>query len=327
MGNSGRIKIILFYVLLLILPLIVASDYQKHILIMAGIYVILVASLNLLIGYVGEISLGHTAFFGVGAYTSAILFLRLGVPFWLGLPAAGIIAGIFGFLIGYPTLRTRGPYFVIVTLAFSEILRLVCSNWISLTNGPMGLKNIQPPTIELGNWIHFEFSSKNSYYYLILGLVSLTLYICYRYIDSRFGRACMAIRENEPLASSVGICAAKWGIITFVLSTFLAGLAGSFYAHYVLFISPDLFGFGFTINMLLMLIIGGKGTMTGPVLGAVLFTIIPEYLRVAEIYRLSIFGLLLMVAVIFMPRGMVQLWEPITRRFKTRGIGPEGERN
>ena len=125
----------------------------------------------------------------------------------------------------------------------------------------------------------------------------------------------------------MGICAAKWGIITFVLSTFLAGLAGSFYAHYVLFISPDLFGFGFTINMLLMLIIGGKGTMTGPVLGAVLFTIIPEYLRVAEIYRLSIFGLLLMAAVIFMPRGMVQLWEPITRRFKSRGTGLAGEKN
>jgi branched-chain amino acid transport system permease protein len=287
----------------------------------------LVASLNLLIGYVGEISLGHTAFFGVGAYTSAILFLRMGVPFWLGLPAAGIMAAIFGFLIGYPTLRTRGPYFVIVTLAFSEILRLICSNWISLTNGPMGLKNIQPPTIHLGNWLHFEFSSKNSYYYLILGLVFLTLYICYRYVDSRFGRACMAIRENEPLASSVGIWAAKWGIVTFVLSTFLAGLAGSFYAHYVLFISPDLFGFSFTINMLLMLIIGGKGTMAGPVLGAVLFTIIPEYLRVAEIYRLSIFGLLLMVAVIFMPRGMIQLWEPITQRFKIRAWGSAGEGN
>ena len=108
--------------MLLILPFFVGSDYQKHILIMAGIYVILVASLNLLIGYVGEISLGHTAFFGIGAYTSALLFLQMGVPFWLGLPAAGIMAGIFGFLIGYPTLRTRGPYFVIVTLAFSEIL-------------------------------------------------------------------------------------------------------------------------------------------------------------------------------------------------------------
>jgi branched-chain amino acid transport system permease protein len=309
---------ILLYVFLFILPLLITSDYQKHILIMGGIYVILVASLNLLIGYVGEISLGHTAFFGIGAYTSGIFFLRMGIPFWLGLPAAGIVAGIFGFLIGYPTLRTRGPYFVIVSLAFSEILRLICSNWISLTNGPMGLKNIQPPSIHLGNLIHYEFSSKNSYYYLILVLVSLTLYICYRYVNSRFGRACMAIRENEALASSVGISAAKWGIITFVLSTFLAGLAGSFYAHYVLFISPDLFGFSFTTSMLLMLIIGGKGTMAGPVLGAVLFTIIPEYLRVAEIYRLSIFGLLLMVAVIFMPRGMIQLWEPLSRRFRNR---------
>jgi branched-chain amino acid transport system permease protein len=309
---------ILLYVFLFSLPLLITSDYQKHILIMGGIYVILVASLNLLIGYVGEISLGHTAFFGIGAYTSGIFFLRMGIPFWLGLPAAGVVAGIFGFLIGYPTLRTRGPYFVIVSLAFSEILRLICSNWISLTNGPMGLKNIQPPSIHLGNLIHYEFSSKNSYYYLILVLVSLTLYICYRYVNSRFGRACMAIRENEALASSVGISAAKWGIITFVLSTFLAGLAGSFYAHYVLFISPDLFGFSFTTSMLLMLIIGGKGTMAGPVLGAVLFTIIPEYLRVAEIYRLSIFGLLLMVAVIFMPRGMIQLWEPLSRRFRNR---------
>jgi branched-chain amino acid transport system permease protein len=311
-----NLRMLIFSAFLLALPFIIGSDYQKHILIMGGIYVILVSSLNLLIGYVGEISLGHTAFFGIGAYTSALLFLKLGVPFWLGLPAAGVMAGIFGFLIGYPTLRTRGPYFVIVTLAFCEILRLIFSNWISLTNGPMGLKNIQPPTIHLGGWVQYEFSSKDSYYYLILGLASISLYICYRYINSRYGRACMAIRENEPLAQSVGISAAKWGITTFILSTFLAGLAGSFYAHYVLFISPDLFGFSFTINMLLMLIIGGKGTMAGPVLGAVLFTIIPEYLRVAEIYRLPIFGILLMLAVIFMPRGLIQLREPISRRFK-----------
>lgn len=312
----GKFKIPIFFAFLLSLPFFVGSDYQKHILIMGGIYVILVASLNLLIGYVGEISLGHTAFFGIGAYTSALLFLQLGVPFWLGLPAAGVVAGIFGFLIGYPTLRTRGPYFVIVTLAFSEILRLIFSNWISFTNGPMGLKNIQPPTLNLGGRVYYEFSSKTSYYYLILGLVSFTLYLCYRYVNSRFGRACMAIRENEPLAQSVGISAAKWGIATFVLSTFLAGLAGSFYAHYVLFISPDLFGFSFTINMLLMLIIGGKGTMVGPVLGAVLFTIIPEYLRVADIYRLPIFGIILMLAVLFLPRGMIQLWEPISRSLK-----------
>ncbi len=311
-----KFKIPIFFAFLLTLPFFVGSDYQKHILIMGGIYVILVASLNLLIGYVGEISLGHTAFFGIGAYTSALLFLQMGIPFWLGLPAAGVVAGIFGFLIGYPTLRTRGPYFVIVTLAFSEILRLIFSNWISLTNGPMGLKNIQPPTLSLGGRVYYEFSSKTSYYYLILGLVSVTLYLCHRYVNSRFGRACMAIRENEPLAQSVGINAAKWGIVTFVLSTFLAGLAGSFYAHYVLFISPDLFGFSFTINMLLMLIIGGKGTMVGPVLGAVLFTIIPEYLRVADIYRLPIFGIILMLAVLFLPRGMIQLWAPISCRLK-----------
>ncbi len=316
MGNSVRYKLGIFYLFLLILPFMIVSDYQKHILIMGGIYVILVSALNLLIGYVGEISLGHIAFFGIGAYTSALLSLKLGAPFWIGLPAAGIMAGIFGFLIGYPTLRTRGPYFVIVTLAFSEILRLICSNWISLTNGPMGLKNIRPPGLHLGALIHYDFSSKNSYYYLILALVSFTLYVCYRFVNSRFGRACMAIRENEPLATSVGICASTWGIFTFVLSTFLVGLAGSFYAHYVLFISPDLFGFSFTVNMLLMLIIGGKGTLTGPVLGAILFTIIPEYLRVVEIYRLPIFGMLLMLAVLFMPRGMSQLLEPISRRYQ-----------
>lgn len=312
----NRYKLGIFYLFLLILPLVIVSDYQKHILIVAGIYVILVSALNLLIGYLGEISLGHIAFFGIGAYTSALLSLKWGTSYWIGLPAAGITAGIFGFLIGYPTLRTRGPYFVIVTLAFSEILRLICNNWIPLTNGPMGLKNVRPPGLYLGTLIHYDFSSKNSYYYLILALVSFTLYVCYRFVNSRFGRACMAIRENEPLASSVGICASKWGIFTFVLSTFLVGLAGSFYAHYVLFISPDLFGFSLTVNMLFMLIIGGKGTLAGPVLGAILFTIIPEYLRVAEIYRLPIFGLLLMLAVLFVPQGMTQLLEPISRRYK-----------
>ncbi len=317
MKHLNRFKFLIFYAFLIVLPFLIKSDYQKHVLIMGGIYVILVSSLNLMIGYVGEISLGHPAYLGLGAYTSAILFLKLGVPFWLGLPAAGMVAGIFGAFIGYLSLRTRGPYFVILTLAFSEILRLIFNNWISFTNGPMGLKNIQQPIIKLGSLVHFQFSSKQAYYYLILALVTIVIYICYRYVHSRFGRACIAIRENEPLASSVGIWAAQWGTVTFALSAFLAGLAGSFYAHYILFVSPELFGFHYMANMLLMLIIGGKGTLAGPVLGAVLFTIAPEFLRVAEIYRLPIFGLLLVLAVIFLPKGMIQLWEPVARRLKT----------
>lgn len=293
---------------LLALPWLVPGDYEKHILIMGGIFVVLVSSLNLLVGFFGELSLGHHAFFGLGAYTSALLALRLGLPFWLDLVMAGVVAAAFGLGIGYVTLRLRGPYFVIVTLAFAEILRLVVHNWIGLTNGPMGLKGIPPPDVGLPGLFSVRILTKDAYYYVILGLVLVTVLVISRLVDSGVGRAFKAVRENEGLAASVGVDAFAFGLLAFGVSTFFAGLAGSFWAHYVLFVSPDLLGFSFTISMLLMLIIGGRGTMAGPILGAVIFTIVPEYLRVAEIYRLSIFGLLLVVATLFIPRGLASLF-------------------
>jgi len=307
----------LFFFLLLV-PFLPIGNYQLHIIIMGCIYAVMVLSLNLITGYVGELSLGNAAFFGVGAFSAALLTLKVGLSFWVGFLAAGIIAGIFGFLIGYVTLRLRGAYFVIVTLAFAEILRLIDTNWVSLTNGPMGLSNIPLPEIHIPYLLNITFSSKIHFYYLSLGLLLLTVYTVYRLVNSRIGRAWVSIRENEDLAESIGIDAFKYALLAFVIGAIFTGLGGSIYAHYMSFIGPEVFAFPITINMLIMLIMGGKGTIIGPIIGAFIFTALPEYLRVAGLYRLSIFGIILILAVVFLPQGIAYIPRQIVSFVKER---------
>lgn len=294
---------------LLALPLLPVGQYNMHILIIAAIFAVMTLSLNLITGYVGELSLGHAAFFGIGAFTSALLSLKANLSFWVAFPAAGLVAGIFGLGIGYVTLRLRGAYFVIVTLAFAEIVRLVDINWVGLTRGPMGLSDIPLPSITLPFVGKMVFSSKIHFYYLALGFLALVVYITYRLVHSRIGRAWIAIRENEPLAHSVGVSAFMYALLAFVVGAVFTGMAGSIYAHYMSFIGPDVFSFSLTVSMLIMLITGGQGTIAGPVVGALIFTALPEYLRFLDLYRFSIFGIILMLVVMFMPEGIVPIYE------------------
>jgi branched-chain amino acid transport system permease protein len=309
---------------LFLFPWVPIGAYQMHLLILAAIFSVMTLSLNLITGYVGELSLGHAAFFGIGAFTSALLSLRGNFSFWLSLPAAGIMAGLLGLGIGYVTLRLRGAYFVIVTLAFAEIIELVDINWVSLTNGPMGLTDIPLPQIFVPRLGLIIFSSKLHFFYLSLVFLILVIYACYRLVNSRIGRAWISIRENEPLAQSVGVSAFKYALLAFVIGSVFTGMAGSIYAHYMSFIGPEVFGFSLTIDMLIMLITGGTGTISGPVIGALIFTALPEYLRVAQLYRLSIFGIILILAVMFFPQGIVpvsgQLLTYIRERSKSRWL-------
>jgi ABC-type branched-subunit amino acid transport system ATPase component/ABC-type branched-subunit amino acid transport system permease subunit len=289
-------------VALLALPFWLTSAYHLHVAIMAGIFTILALSLNLLLGYTGQLSLGHAAFFGIGAYTSALLGLRLEWPFWVGLPGAAVAAGLAGWAIGRLALRVRGAYFVLVTISFAGVIALVSVNWMELTNGPLGLPGV--PAAALGG---FVFRTKSAYYYLVLGAAAGTLLLCHRLVRSRLGRAFLALRENEPLAESVGIDPTRTLVLAAVVSAAMAGVAGSLYAHYTRFVSPEVFLFNYTVTMVIMVVAGGKGTLAGPVVGAVLFTVLPEALReaVAWQWQMLAYGVVLVLLVFFLPRGIV----------------------
>jgi branched-chain amino acid transport system permease protein len=291
---------------LLTAPAWLVSPYHLHVLIMAGIFTILALSLNLLLGYTGQLSLGHAAFFGIGAYTSALLALKLDWSFWLALPSAAAAAGLAGWAIGRLALKLRGAYFVLVTISFAGVISLVSINWMELTNGPLGLPGVPAP--ELGAW---SFRTKRAYYYLVLGAAALSYLVCHRIVRSRIGRALIALRENEPLAESVGIDGTRYLVLAAVVSAALAGVAGSLYAHYTRFVSPEVFLFTYTVTMVIMVIAGGQGTLIGPVIGALLFTALPEALREAMAWQWQMlaYGLLLIALVFFLPRGIVPSFE------------------
>jgi len=288
-----------------------------HILIDTGFFVILVTGLNLVIGYTGALSLGQQAFLGIGGYTSGLLMKSYQLSYLPCLTAAALLAGIAGLLIGAICLRLRSHYFVIVTLAFALIMELVCINWVDLTGGPMGMPGIPSPTLYIPGFLKFTFQTKTQYYYLVLVMVFAGLYVKYRLIHSRVGRALMAIRENEELAKSMGINTFAYSLLAFVVSSVYAGVAGSFQAHYLNLLTHDMFGFYSMISMLLMLAIGGKGTISGPVLGAIIISMLPEFLRVAEMYRLPIFGLLLVVVTLYIPDGIIFKLIPISNAIET----------
>jgi branched-chain amino acid transport system permease protein len=295
----------------LTLPLWLSSAYHLHVAIMAGIFGVLALSLNLLLGFTGQLSLGHAAFFGIGAYTSALLTLKAGWPFWPALAAAVALAGAAGWLIGRLALKLRGAYFVLVTISFAGVISLVSVNWIELTNGPLGLPGVPAP--ELFGW---SLRSKTAYYYLVLVALALSYLVCARLVRSRIGRAFVALRENEALAESIGVDVTHYLVLATVVSAAMAGLGGSLYAHYTRFVSPEVFLFTYTVTMVIMVVAGGKGTLAGPLVGAVLFTVLPETLRAAASWQWQMlaYGVLLVMLVFFLPRGIVPALQALRGR-------------
>ena len=285
-----------------VLPAFVGDQYVVHLLVMTFFYAMLSTSLNLIVGYVGELSLGHAAFLGLGAYTSAILSLEAGMPFVVCLLAAGVVAGIAALLVGALTLRLEGHFFVLISLAFAEVLRYVVMNSVELLRGPLGYPNVPAPRV-----LGFDFASKLHFYYLGLILLAVTLYAAWRFARSSYGLGAVAVRENRRLARAIGVDPFKHALVAFVVGGVMAGLAGSFYAHYLTFVGPEVLGFSFTLSALMMVVIGGRGTLLGPVLGAAVVGITLELLRSVNEARLSVFGVLLVLAVMFLPDGLVSL--------------------
>ncbi len=282
-------------------------EYLLHILILIGIYVILAESLNLIVGYTGLLSIAHAAFYGVGAYVAALMALKLGSPFVINIICAVIISGLLGGLVGIPSLRIKDHYFVIATFAFQVIAFSILNNWVSFTGGPMGLPGIPKPVIF--GWVvssHLEFL-------LLVGfLATIVFLICRRIINSPFGRVLTAIREDEVFALAAGKNVAAYKVLIFVIGSGMAAIAGALYAHYISFIDPTSFTVVESIFIISIVIIGGAGSLWGPVVGAVLLVMLPEVLRfvgipssVAANMRQILYGGLLVAFMMWRPQGLV----------------------
>jgi len=316
--NPGKNLLILFFVLLVFLiPVLIKDPYYQHILNVVFLFTISVYGLNIIAGITGQFNIGHAGFLGIGAYISALATNSLMLSFWLAMPLAILGTAVFGFLIGYPSLRLRGVYFALTTLCFGEILSLVFENWIPVTGGPTGISRIPAPTsIRLSEGISFAFDTKIGFYYLCLIFVLLSLYINRQLLKSRLGRAMLAVRENEDLAQSAGIPITRTKIIAFILSMMFVGLCGSLYAHYFRFISPVSFSVPESFRQVTMLFVGGRGTLLGPLIGALIFTALPEVLRSIEDYQWVVYGAILMVFIVFLPKGIVGLIQDITETLR-----------
>jgi branched-chain amino acid transport system permease protein len=291
-------------ILLLGIPYFVTSSYVMHIIIFSGIYIIFALSYDIVVGYLGMLSLAHPAFYGVGAYTSVLLVMKLNVPFIVAFIMAGILALMVALIVGYPALRLSYHSFAIVTLAFTLIMRIVWINWVGLTNGPMGIPGVPRPSIGVPFLGKVSIETSTSYYYFILILVVLTCLFIYLMINSRVGRALLSVRENEVLAETMGVNAFKYRMIAFAIGAFFAGIAGSFTAHYITFVGPEFTDFYYITMLLIMVILGGSGTIHGVFLGAIVFTFVPEYLRITPEFRDVVYGFILLLTILFMPDGI-----------------------
>ncbi len=311
-------------------PFIFKNEYQREIMVLIVIFAIAAVSLDLIMGHMGQFSFGHAAFFGMGAYASAKFSLSLGQSAWLGFIIAPIAAGIVGFFLGYVSLRrTRGVELAIITFGFGAIMFVISQRWSSFTGGMTGLHNVPPPS-----FFPWELRSEIAYYYFALPILAAVLYSVYRFSDSRLGRAVRSVRENEELAMSVGVSPTRYYVTAFTLACALVGFAGALYGHHLRFVNPPLLDTPQTIILVMMVLIGGVGTLWGPVLGAVFYYSVGEALRayLNPELRLLILGAILMFIVLFMPHGLyptlTSLWQWVVvdrnwrRGLKRPGLTP-----
>ncbi|MGA2955398.1 MAG: branched-chain amino acid ABC transporter permease [Thermodesulfobacteriota bacterium] len=296
--------------ILCVVPLIVTTRYIMHLFNLAVIFAILTLGLNFLWGWTGLISFATAGFWGIGAYTSALLAVNLGVPFWLGLPCGAITATVFGFIMGFPTLKLRGHYLAMATLAFNIIIVLVLINWDSFTRGGDGITGIPIPVIG-----SFEFNTDNRFFYINLAVLVLLFIGAMRIRKSRIGRAFEAIRESEIAGEVMGINTHAIKILAFALSAFYSGIAGSLYAHVTMYISPDIFNFLESVKILVMVLIGGSGSIVGALIGGFILTFLPEALRFLSSWYMAIYGVGIIVLIVYMPAGITGLINSLFKRF------------
>jgi branched-chain amino acid transport system permease protein len=290
-----------------ILPLLLQDSYWRTNLIVCALNVMLVIGLDFILGFAGQLNLGHSAFYGIGAYASTLLIMQLGVPFWLAFVGGMMLAGIAGAALSIFAVRLRGHYLAIASLGFAVIVHQILVNWISLTQGPLGIYGIKPPPpIALPGLPAVSFSNSANLFYLVAGIALLFYLVLDQLVRSPIGRTLTAIREDEVSAASLGIDCTAWKVFAFAVGSAIAGAAGAFYASFVGTLVPDAFIITESFTILAMVIVGGMGTLIGPVWGAILLTTLPEVFRGFGDLRLVLYGAALTLAVLFMPGGMVQ---------------------
>jgi branched-chain amino acid transport system permease protein len=310
--KSIRLSTLAVIVLLVLFPVLIKSDYYRHIFIIALMWVVIGSSWNLLSGYTGQVSFGHAIFFGTGAYTAGLCVTKLNISAWWGMLLGGPVALLVGLVIGWVCFRLRGPYFALATIAVGEIFRLVATNWVDLTEGMQGILIIQ------------TFRSKIPYYYLALGIAGLSVFVIHLVMRSKWGYYFVAIREDQDAAEALGISSFRYKSLSLMISSFMTGLAGAFYMNYMAFIDPHVvFSLHYiSIMAILVGIIGGVGTTWGPPVGAFIMVLLQETFRssffgimpkwVSEAHVL-VFGLLVIFVIRFMANGIVGDWSKIQR--------------
>jgi branched-chain amino acid transport system permease protein len=293
-------------ILILIAGVIYVSQnpYFLFVSTLASINAVAVLGLNLISGYTGQLHLGQAAFMGIGAYTSATLCVKVGFSFWFALPIAILFSATASTLLGIPALKLRGgPYLALVTQTFGELVYVIILNWVAVTGGPFGCSGIKPPSIG-----SFQLLDLKYYFFFVLSFLILAYWLMNRIIKSKFGRVFLAIKESEDAAQSIGINTMKYKILAFVIAGAFGGIAGTLYAPFIGFISPEQFTWMPSLFLISMAIVGGLDSLPGGILGAFILTFLPEVLRVADQYRLIIYGVLLVLTLTFLPNGLISLW-------------------
>ena len=300
LGKRENLSLIILALLIIFIPLLVKNKYYFTVMNVIGLNTIVVVGLNLLIGFAGQISLGHAAFYGMGAYLSAILTTTYHFPSWPAMGIAMLATGVVAYLVGYPSLKLRGHYLVMATLGFSIIVNIFMVELDKITGGPSGFPGI--PNLSVGKLI-FDSDFKN--FYLIWTFAFFSILVSLNLVHSRVGRALKAIHDSEVAANTLGVDTDKYKTKVFVLSAIFASLSGSLYAHYLTFISPRSFDFYYSIQVVTMVIVGGMGSIWGAFFGAGLLTVLSEILHVAEKYNIIAYGTLLTLVLVFLPEGFL----------------------
>ncbi len=315
----------LFLMVLAVLPLI-GDPYIIYLINISCIATIAALGLNILTGFTGQISLGHAAFFAIGAYCTAIISSRFQVPFWICLPASGVLAACAGLFVGIPCLRLKGLYLAMATMSFGVVVEYVVITWDSVTKGVRG---ISVPTLNL---LGYPLDSNNKLYYFLIVLTALAIIAATNLMRTRVGRAFIAIRDRDIAAEVMGVSLTQYKVMAFAISSFYAGIAGGLYAYVMEYIHPEHFTFLLSVQYLAMIIVGGLGSILGSIFGAVFITIIPEFIKgLAQFltllfpaiedkyddgWNIAAFGLLIMLFLIFEPKGLSGIWTRIKTCFK-----------
>lgn len=301
------------------IPILIRQSYLLHIIILIGINILWASSLRF-IALSGQFSLAHGGMISIGAYTSALLVKKVGFSFWVTLPLAGLTSMIIASLLGYAFTRLKGMYFTMLTLFFTEFIRLTAEQWSSLTGGVAGVMNIPKPNpIAIPHLLNIDFSSKGDFYYLIFIIVLIALLLLYAIESSRIGMILSAIKQNDSLAESIGINTTFFKVFAFSVGCFFAGIGGAFYAHYLSAFYPQSFSLLLSINIFIFMIVGGIQHFFGPIIGAIILTLVPELASTLKEYQPIVFSIVLLTIVFFLREGLVGLPQRI-KEIKGKGV-------